>query len=43
MIKLLNFILNLFGFEYGVVCFDDYDSAYKCYRPVYVYRIRRIK
>lgn len=43
MIKLLNFILKLFGFNYTVVRYYDYDSTYKCRRPVYVYRIRRIK
>ena len=43
MIKLLNFILKLFGFYCTVVSYDEYDCAYRCYRPVYVYRIRRFK
>ena len=43
MIKLINFILKPFGLAYTVVSFDEYDCAYDCYRPVYVYRIRRIK
>lgn len=43
MIKLINFILNPFGLAYTVVSFDEYDNFYNCYRPVYVYRVRRIK
>lgn len=43
MIKLLNFILKLFGFYCTVVRSYEFDNDYNCRRPVYVCRIRRIK
>lgn len=41
--KILNFILNIFGWEYTILHYDGFDKDYGCWRPTYVKGFRRIR
>lgn len=43
MVKIVKLILEVFGFEYTRETVIEWDKEYKCYRPAYYQKIRRIK